>query len=207
MSAGQDPVAMARLMANDEVRRKLQMDQVRRSLAPGKTEDQGLKEACEGFESIFLNKLWQQMRKTVDKDGYLHSKEEESYVGMFDQEMSIKLAQSGGMGLGQQLYEQLKQRLTQAGAATPSAFRMAASSEAPADVTPLHPDPASRGLRLRPDPAELDQPSRPASDAAALSDPGPRDQVVAMAAELARRIVEEHRAGEGGDAVPTGDME
>jgi len=180
MSAGQDPVAIARIMQTDAVRQKLQVDQMRRKLAPGSTEEQRLKESCDGFEAIFLGKLWQQMRKTVDKDGYLHSKEEEAYVGLFDQEMSMKMARAGGMGLGEQLFEQLKQRLTEAGSITQSISR----GNGPAEPLPLHPDASARDLRLRPDPSALNQPSRQAAHVP--------DQAAAMAADLARRIVEEH---------------
>ena len=180
MSAGQDPVAVARIMENDAVRRKLEMDQMRRKLHPGASKEDKLKESCEGFEAIFLNKLWQQMRKTVDQDGYLHSKEEESYVGMFDREMSVKMAEAGGMGLGRQLFEQLRERLTDAGSVTPSI----AKRYGVADLNPLHPDPAERDLRLRSDPGELKMPGRPADHGA--------DQAAAMAADLARRIVEQH---------------
>lgn len=190
MSAGHDPVAVARIMETDEVRRMLQLDQVRRKLAPGAGEEKKLKEACDGFEAIFLNKLWQQMRKTVDKDGYLHSKEEESYVGLFDQEMSQKLARAGGMGLGEQLFEQLKERLAEAGSITPSISRY----NKPEDLNPLRPDPADRDLMLRPDPAVLRQPGRPVAG-------GPRDQAAAMAAELARRVVEEHQVSQARDGA------
>lgn len=76
--------------------------------------DKRLREACEGFESVFINKLWTQMRKSIPKEGFLHGKDEEMYLGMFDQEISKKLASSGGIGIGDMLYRQLKQELNTA---------------------------------------------------------------------------------------------
>ncbi|MFO7594829.1 MAG: peptidase M23, partial [Desulfocurvibacter africanus] len=35
-----------------------------------------LREATQDFEAIFIGKLWEQMRNTVPKEGYLHSKQE-----------------------------------------------------------------------------------------------------------------------------------
>ncbi|WP_231702180.1 rod-binding protein [Desulfoplanes formicivorans] len=73
-----------------------------------------LREAAQGFESIFIGKLWERMRATVPKDNYLHSKEEEFYLSMFDRELSRKMAEAGGLGLGKMLYDSLKDKLNQA---------------------------------------------------------------------------------------------
>ena len=51
-----------------------------------------LKEACEGFEAVFVQKLWEQMRQTMPKGGYMHSRDEEMYQSMFDVELSKKMA-------------------------------------------------------------------------------------------------------------------
>ena len=36
-----------------------------------------LRESCEGFESIFIQKMWEEMRKTLPKSTLLHGKEEQ----------------------------------------------------------------------------------------------------------------------------------
>ncbi|SDN33770.1 Rod binding protein [Desulfonauticus submarinus] len=72
-----------------------------------------LKQACNDFEAIFLQKMWEQMRKTVPKEGYLHSKEEDMYLSLFDQELGKVLAKSGGIGLANLMFEQLKEKLDQ----------------------------------------------------------------------------------------------
>ncbi len=95
----------------DLIQRKIQMDDLRKRTGDSRTKDQKLREACEGFESVFIQKLWEQMRKNVPKEGYLHSKDEETYQSMFDQEFAKKMASAGGIGLADMLYEQLNQKL------------------------------------------------------------------------------------------------
>lgn len=73
-----------------------------------------LKKACEDFEAIFIGQLWKQMRASVPKEGMLHSKEEEQYLSLFDQELSLKMARSGGIGLSDMLFSSLSERLAMA---------------------------------------------------------------------------------------------
>ena len=103
--------------------RKLDMDALRGRFGDTATRNQKLREACEGFEAIFLQKIWKQMRKNVPKD-YLHSKDQETYQSMFDIELSKKMASAGGIGLADMLYAQLSQQLEDTGRTTrPSASR------------------------------------------------------------------------------------
>lgn len=85
-----------------------------------------LKKACQDFEAVFIGQIWKQMRASVPKEGLLHSKEEESYLSMFDQELSVKMSQSGGIGLSDMLYANLSERLVNASRDTTS-------------TAPLHP--------------------------------------------------------------------
>ena len=108
-------------LQDDPVQRKLQIDALRERLAePGKDDAAArkLKEACQGFESIFLQRIWEQMRKSVGKEGYLHSRDEESYQSMFDQELAKKMAEAGGIGLADMLQEQLSVKLGKASIAS-----------------------------------------------------------------------------------------
>ncbi len=97
--------------ASDLVQRKLAVDGLKKRLGDGKGDDKKLREACEGFESIFLQKMWEQMRKNVKKEGYLHSKDEEAYQSMFDVELAKKMTSAGGIGLADMLQQQLSQKL------------------------------------------------------------------------------------------------
>lgn len=110
---------------NDLIRRKLDMDALRKRLGDTSTKEEKLRESCEGFESIFLQKMWEQMRKTVPKEGYLHSKDEEMYQSLFDVELCKKMASAGGIGLADMLYEQLSQQLVNSGRTTsPGSYRI-----------------------------------------------------------------------------------
>lgn len=95
---------------------------LRSQLSPESKQDQAkLRKACQDFEAVFIGQIWKQMRSSVPKDGMLHSKEEENYLSMFDQELSLKMAGSGGIGLADMLYANLSERLVNASRDTASA--------------------------------------------------------------------------------------
>ncbi len=77
-----------------------------------------LREACEGFESIFIQKMWEEMRKTLPKSTLLHGREEQFWQGMYDQELAKKLTSAGGIGLADMMYNQLSRSLGDASRAT-----------------------------------------------------------------------------------------
>lgn len=94
-----------------DVAQKLRIDALKKTLTGGKTKEAKLREACQGFESVFISKLFSQMRATVPKDGMLHGQYEDQYYSMFDKAMSDKLAADGGIGLADMMYRQLKGRV------------------------------------------------------------------------------------------------
>ncbi len=74
----------------------------------GENDRSGLKQMCQDFESIFVNSLFQQMRKTVPDEGFLSGGSDlELYQEMMDMEVAREMARKGGLGLGRMLYEQL----------------------------------------------------------------------------------------------------
>ncbi len=82
--------------------------------AKGQSSDE-LKKVCRDFESIFVNQLMQQMRRTIPKEGLLGGgKAEEIYTTMQDAEMAKNISQQRGIGLADVLYRQLS-RLTHDG--------------------------------------------------------------------------------------------
>ena len=101
-----------------ELQQEFAMRRLQEQLKNAPNKEAKLKEACKGFESIFLNKLWKQMRDSVPKEGFLHSKEEEMYLGMFDQKLSEQLADSGGIGLGDMLFKNLRANMLDASRTT-----------------------------------------------------------------------------------------
>jgi Rod binding domain-containing protein len=95
----------------DMVQHKMQVDALRKNLTPTQDPKAKLRETCEGFEAIFIQKMWDEMRKSVPKEGYLHSKDEQTYQSMFDHEFAKKMSSAGGIGLADMLYDQLAQTL------------------------------------------------------------------------------------------------
>lgn len=89
-----------------------QLDAQAKAAADAKAakEDAKLKKACEGFEAMFMNMMYKEMRKTVPKNGFWgNSHAEEMWQDMMDTEMVDQLAKSGGIGLADMLYKQMKQ--------------------------------------------------------------------------------------------------
>lgn len=122
----------------DLLRQKMDMDALRSRLGDSAGKQEKLRDACEGFEAIFLQKMWEQMRKTVPKEGYLHSKDEESYQSLFDIELCKKMASAGGIGLADMLYGQLSQQIENSGRTTnPSGYRTPLAIEPTTALLPL----------------------------------------------------------------------
>jgi Rod binding protein len=88
-----------------------QMDRLKGDLSPKQGAQQKLRKACNDFEAVFMSKMWEEMRATIPKSGFMHSPQEDMYRSMFDRDFSEKLAADGGIGLGDMLYKQLKDKL------------------------------------------------------------------------------------------------
>ena len=67
-----------------------------------------LKEACEGFEAMFMNMMYREMRNTVPEGGlFKKSNAMNIFEDMRDTEMMKVAAKGGGIGLADMLYKQL----------------------------------------------------------------------------------------------------
>ncbi len=74
---------------------------------------QELGKAAEGFEAIFIQKMWEQMRASIPENAYLGSKEEKYWQSMYDQELGKSMAAGGGIGLADLIVQQMsKERVT-----------------------------------------------------------------------------------------------
>lgn len=104
-------LAASQTEKQDLIRFKQQMDGLKERLSGGKDQEKQLRKACQNFEAVFITKLWQQMRQSVQKEGYLHSKQEDTYLSMFDKDFSEKMADAGGIGLADMIYGQLSEKL------------------------------------------------------------------------------------------------
>jgi peptidoglycan hydrolase FlgJ len=77
-------------------------------VTPSKRQDETkLKDACQQFESLFLSQILKEMKKSIPKsDG--ESKDKEMYDDMMYDEISKSMASSGGIGMANILYQQMK---------------------------------------------------------------------------------------------------
>lgn len=134
ISSGIDPQMVARQAdAKDLVRFKQEMDGLKQRLTgDGDGREKELRKACQDFEAVFISKLWKGMKSTVPKEGYLHSKQEEQYMSMFDRQFAEKMSQAGGIGLADMIYAQLSEKLKNTSRTTLSGG---------VDIKPLEPQP------------------------------------------------------------------
>jgi murein DD-endopeptidase MepM/ murein hydrolase activator NlpD len=104
----------------DDVRRRLEAIRLQQRLdVPEQNKREAkLREASQDFEAIFLHQLLKQMRSTVPKEGLLHSRDKEFWQSHFDAEMSVLLARAGGIGLGEIIFQQLREHQVKASAAS-----------------------------------------------------------------------------------------
>ncbi len=95
--------------AIDQALSSTRVNQVKGNQAKGNDEKK-LKEACQGFEAIFLSSMLKSMRQTLPGDGLLgESQGLDIYESMYDQHLADKLAASGrGVGIADFFYNQLK---------------------------------------------------------------------------------------------------
>lgn len=76
-------------------------------------EQKKLKDACTGFEAMFMNLMYSKMRDTVPEDSLFgDSNSDKILQSMLDTEMMNTAAKAGGMGLADMLYKQLARQQT-----------------------------------------------------------------------------------------------
>lgn len=68
-----------------------------------------LKEACKGFEALFINEMLKSMRRTIPKSGLLDGGVQgRIYESMFDEAVSRALSERGALGIADMLYREFK---------------------------------------------------------------------------------------------------
>ncbi len=174
MSTGiTDPtLAQGMLDTADIQQKQRRIDAMRRELNAGpKDKKAKLREACEGFESVFIQKMWEQMRATVPENGLTHGKDEKIWQGMYDQELSKKMAGAGGIGLANMMMAQLGRNLEEAAPKTLNTSLAARREFLPIDPAPLLIDPPKPEAEVPPPPAPADIYSGEAPAVAATPEP------------------------------------
>ena len=92
----------------------LNMTQVEKVKNAGENEE--LQKACADFESVLLNYMFQNMKKTVGDGGFFgDSFQRGMYESLYIEKISEKIAGERDLGLGKSLYNQLKTRMEKEG--------------------------------------------------------------------------------------------
>ena len=74
------------------------------SAAPSKA----LEEVASQFEALFIQQMMKSMRDAIPQGDLMGSEHVETYQAMADQQMSLNLAEEGGIGLARMLVEQMQ---------------------------------------------------------------------------------------------------
>ncbi len=90
-----------------------------------------VKQVATQFEAMFMQMVLKTMREASLKSGLLDSAEQQTYIGMLDEQMAQKIA-AGGTGLGDVIARQLSRNLPQ----TTDAAATAAASPPVVGPTP-----------------------------------------------------------------------
>ena len=73
-----------------------------------------LREACQGFEAMFLDIMFKEMRNTVPENTLFgESQGEKIWHSMLDTELMQNVAKSGGLGIADMMYDNLVDQVTQ----------------------------------------------------------------------------------------------
>ncbi|MBT5028183.1 MAG: hypothetical protein HOL15_00640 [Nitrospinaceae bacterium] len=84
------------------------IDGLRRQSEFGKEGSEAeMEKVARDFESVFINKLFETMRKAIPKSDLLKSNSMDMYQSMMDQEMAKDMSKRKGMGLGEMVYNDL----------------------------------------------------------------------------------------------------
>ena len=69
--------------------------------------EKDMEKVARDFESVFVNKLFESMRKGVPKSGLLDSSAMKMYQSLMDQELAKLMSERKGMGIGEMVYKDL----------------------------------------------------------------------------------------------------
>jgi Rod binding domain-containing protein len=69
--------------------------------------EEKMEKVARDFESVFINKLFESMRKGIPKSDLLDSHSMDMFQSMMDQEMSKELSKRKGLGMGEMVYNDL----------------------------------------------------------------------------------------------------
>ncbi len=81
-------------------------------------------DAAKKFESVLVNRLAQEMKRTIPQSGLLNTSATDQYQDMFWSQLADEIGKKGGLGLAKQIYKQIAKTDASAGADGTSATEM-----------------------------------------------------------------------------------
>lgn len=119
---------------------------------------QAVRKTAEQFEAYFIQQMMKSMRESIEKSDLVDSSKTDMYQDLMDKEVSLSMAQRGGMGLADMLERQMNQTQVQS---TQDALRMRqpAHAHTPAPALPL--SPVREAMTLKPAAIEAYRLERP----------------------------------------------
>lgn len=101
-----------------------------------------IRKTAEQFEAYFIQQMMKTMRESIEKSDLLDSGKMDMYQDLMDKEVSLRMAQRGGMGLANMLERQMQQAQA---LSTQDALKMRQPTVAP--HLPLNPTREPMGLK------------------------------------------------------------
>lgn len=96
--------------ANTAMKNAMEAQQLRKAQEQKRYEAK-VREACQGFETMFLSMMYRQMRATVpDNTLFGKSNSQKIWQSMLDDSLMEKVSKAGGVGLADMIYKQLTLR-------------------------------------------------------------------------------------------------
>lgn len=121
---------------------------------------QAVRKTAEQFEAYFIQQMLKTMRDSIEKSDLVESSTTDTYQDLMDKEVSLSMAQRGGMGLADMLERQMNQTQIQS---TQDALRMRQPDQANAPAPALPLAPVREPMTLKPTAIEAYRLERPSS--------------------------------------------
>ena len=106
-----------------------------------------VRKTAEQFEAYFIQQMMKTMRDSIEKSDLVEGGNMEMYQDLMDKEVSLSMAQRGGMGLADMLERQMNQTQTQS---TQDALRLRQQTGASQTPPALPLNPAREPMSLKP---------------------------------------------------------
>lgn len=76
-------------------------------------DDEKLKETCQEFESMFVNLMLKEMRKTIPESDFMpQSFATQTFEEMYDEEIAKSVSKGKGIGIADAMYRQMSYQLS-----------------------------------------------------------------------------------------------